>query len=220
MRKAISKQRIFGVPGGRTRQDRDQDFKSFDKQPRILIVCEGKKTEPNYFKAFRVTNDVFGKGIETMRVVEEAIRLNREAGPYDQIWCVFDRDDFPPDDFDNAIKKVESLAKEGFRVAYSNQSFELWYVLHFENLESDLHRSQYIDRLNIHLGQKYNKSDSNLYDLLKQKGNEKLALRYADSLREKHKEETSFSKRGPETTVDLLVKELRQIQRRRIGISL
>jgi hypothetical protein len=42
----------------------------------LLIVCEGEKTEPNYFRAFRVTSDIYGEGLETMRLVEEAERIN------------------------------------------------------------------------------------------------------------------------------------------------
>ncbi len=95
----------FGNPGRRTRATRERMIDRRAMRPRILIVCEGGKTEPNYFLAFKVTNDVYGRGLETIRVVEEAIRLNEKEGPFDQVWCVFDKDDFPADDFDNAIKR-------------------------------------------------------------------------------------------------------------------
>jgi hypothetical protein len=64
---------------------------------RFLIVCEGEKTEPNYFRAFRVPGDVVidirsGAGAHTS-VVREAIHtLENTVDTYDQIWCVFDRD--------------------------------------------------------------------------------------------------------------------------------
>ena len=45
---------------------------------------------------------------------------------YSQVWVVFDKDDF--DDFDEAVALAE---KYGFKVAWSNQSFEYWLYLHF-----------------------------------------------------------------------------------------
>ena len=65
---------------------------------RILIVCEGKRTEPNYFRAFRLQSDVktvvIGKGYNTVSLVDEAIRLRekdqkeqakKEQEPYQQV---------------------------------------------------------------------------------------------------------------------------------------
>lgn len=202
----------FGIPGPRTRQSRNGNLDRLRQRPRILIVCEGTKTEPNYFKSFRVTNDVHGEGVETIRVVEEAERLYDADGPFDQTWCVFDRDSFPPDDYDNAIHKVQSLEGKGFRTAYSNESFELWYLLHFECLESAVHRTYYIRRLTEVIGKKYCKGDAGMLALLQEHGNEEQAGRYAKRLREMHDASTPHAKRCPETTVDLLVQELRRIQ--------
>lgn len=69
---------------------------------RILIVCEGTKTEPNYFKSFRITSAkvvVSGSGLVTRSLVQHAIELrNAEQDfPYDVVWCVFDKDDFTCD---------------------------------------------------------------------------------------------------------------------------
>ena len=154
-------------------------MKQMAELPAILIVCEGEKTEPNYFRAFGVTQNIYGEGLETIRVVEEAERKNRDLGPFDQVWCVFDRDSFPPDHFDNAIRKAESL---GFRVAYSNEAFELWYLLHFEYLHSALSRNQYVDKLSKHLGKSYKKGDVFIYGLLVEKGNESGAIKKAQKL--------------------------------------
>ena len=51
---------------------------------------------------------------------------------------VFDKDDYP--DFDEAI---ELAKKNGFEVAYSNQAFELWFLLHFKKYSGKLHRREY-----------------------------------------------------------------------------
>lgn len=99
---------------------------------RFLIVCEGEKTEPNYFRSFRVPRnvieiDIQGVGKNPSKLVNKAKQL-QEQEEYDQVWCVFDRDSWAPEDFNNAIQNAIKL---GFNVAYSNEAFELWYVLHF-----------------------------------------------------------------------------------------
>ena len=65
----------------------------------FLIVCEGVNTEPEYFKAFRLTSasvKAIGKGLSTTRLVEEAIIVKEVEGrknhTFDQYWVVFDND--------------------------------------------------------------------------------------------------------------------------------
>ena len=201
----------FGYPGRRTRATRERTMERRAMRPRILIVCEGGKTEPNYFLAFKVTNDVYGRGLETIRVVEEAIRLNEKEGPFDQVWCVFDKDDFPADDFDNAIKMAESRSDQRFHVAFSNESFELWYLLHFEYLQSATSRDDYCAKLKRHLGS-YAKGDVGNYEKMQSKGSEADAIRNAESLLTIHAPGTPYSRCCPMTTVHELVKELRRVQ--------
>ena len=72
----------------------------------VLIVCEGTKTEPNYFEAFAEKQqgvivydiEVKGLGRGTKDVVEKAIDLKNKNN-YDRVWAVFDRDEFPAKDF-------------------------------------------------------------------------------------------------------------------------
>ena len=203
----------FGTPGRRTGNARQATVAHRQPLPRILIVCEGEKTEPGYFLGFHVTDNVFGQGLETLRVVEDAIRRNALDGPFDQIWCVFDRDGFPPADFDNAIGNVRSLESNGFHVAFSNEAFELWYLLHFEYLQSAISRSMYCDKLSAHLGCKYNKSDPNVGILVGEKGSEQDAIRNAEKLLSLHDPGVPYHKCAPMTTVHELVKVLREARR-------
>jgi hypothetical protein len=56
---------------------------------RFLIVCEGKKTEPYYFKSFRVPKAVVsieGAAGDPSRLVNSAYKLSNED-EYDQI-CI------------------------------------------------------------------------------------------------------------------------------------
>ncbi len=45
-----------------------------------------------------------------------------------RLWCVFDKDSFSDDNFNQAKKLAEN---NNIRPAYSNEAFELWYLLHF-----------------------------------------------------------------------------------------
>jgi hypothetical protein len=206
--------KVFGTRSGpRTQGSRSTTVETREPLAAILIVCEGEKTEPNYFRAFGVTNHIYGDGLETIRVVEAAEEINEAKGPFDQIWCVFDRDSFPAHNFDNAIHKVQRRAGDGFHVAYTNEAFELWYLLHFEYQDAALNRSSYKERLSRHLSREYRKRDPDVYLLLQQLGNESVATRHAQRLRDHHGSATPCSTHNPETTVDLLVIELRKIQR-------
>jgi len=136
-----------------------------DIRQRFLIVCEGSKTEPLYFKYFHIPQlvvDVKGMGMITLSLVYQALKLSNE-GEYDQVWCVFDKDDNSIDIFENAIKFAQD---NQMRVAYSNQAFELWYVLHFEYLHTAIDRSDYIIKLSEHLGHKYKKNNPDMYRIL------------------------------------------------------
>lgn len=139
----------------------------------FLIVCEGEKTEPDYFKAFRMTTatvKAVGQAMNTMTLVNKAISI-READrqkkrEYDQCWVVFDKDDFPASDFNQAIQLAE---KNGFRVAYSNQAFEYWFLLHYNLYTGPIHRNQYKDMLTKLTGLQYNKTEgfgAVMYNLL------------------------------------------------------
>ena len=139
----------------------------------FLIVCEGEKTEPDYFKAFRMTAatvKAVGEAMNTMTLVNKAISI-READKakkrfYDQCWGVFDKDDFPAKDFNQAIKYAE---KNGFQVAYSNQAFEYWFLLHFNLYQGPIHRNQYKNMLEKLIGMPYSKTEGSgavMYNLL------------------------------------------------------
>lgn len=139
----------------------------------FLIVCEGECTEPEYFNAFRLTTAsvrTVGQAMNTLSLVHKAISI-KEADKlkrkrYDQCWVVFDKDDFPAKDFNQAIQLAES---SGFKVAYSNQSFEFWFLLHFNLYRGRIHRTAYADMLSRLLGVEYCKKEgfaSDLYNRL------------------------------------------------------
>jgi hypothetical protein len=192
-----------------------------EKHVRFLIVCEGTKTEPQYFKALINSHvstvrevRIEGEGRATVALVErtQAIKAELErknAMTFDRVWVVFDKDDF--DDFNEAIKKSESL---GFQSAWTNEAFELWYYLHFEYLDTGISRSAYIEKLEAtfrnRMGDssfKYQKGNPNIYHLLQQYGHEDLAKRFAKQLRLLYTG-TNYAMHKPCTMVDVLIEEL------------
>lgn len=109
----------------------------YNSKDRILVVCEGEITEPNYFQGlanfYKLNNvKIVGKGATPMAVVNEASCLNstekKEYGDkYDQVYCVFDRDEHH--DYNQAKIKAEKM---GFITIYSWPCFEFWILLHFK----------------------------------------------------------------------------------------
>jgi len=155
-----------------------------DVYPRYLIYCEGKNTEPSYFNQFKLstlTVEAFGEGKNTLSLVKEAKKIaekaKKEGKEFKKVWCVFDADpkrDNPKQlqNFNNAITLAKSL---GFEVAYSNQAFEYWLLLHFNDHQgAAMYRTLYGTHLNTYLSEfniyyDYNNSkiiDSHFFNIL------------------------------------------------------
>jgi len=149
--------------------DRKKPFRP--TRTRLLIVCGGKATEVNYFRRFPVDTqirqvDIHAYAKDPHKIVQRVIKMrdkaDKDGKPYNQVWCVFDKDDFTDENFNLAIRMA---GEARLKVAYSNQAFELWYCLHFDYLDSALHRSQYAERLADRLGS-YHKNDRMMYNKL------------------------------------------------------
>lgn len=171
----------------------------------ILILCEGEKTEPNYFNGFkreyRLSNiTVRGLGWNTDKITEEAIKQKRN---YSEIWCVFDRDFFKPQNFNRAFQMIQKYPN--IKIAYSNEAFELWYLLHFNYYNTAISRSQYIEKLSKLLGEEYKKNSTTIYMKLKNK--QETAIRNAKKLLATYSEPNPEND-NPSTTVYQLVEEL------------
>lgn len=147
-----------------------------------LIVTEGTKTEPQYFNGLtrdinhlykgRISIITEGVGQGTLNLLEYAQKIvEKEPDKYKHVWLVYDKDDFPKDDFDNTYFKCKSLSKNGDSVVYhalwSNECIEYWFLLHYIALDSALHRSEYYPKLSDCIGSKYEKNRGDIYALLK-----------------------------------------------------
>ncbi len=196
-------------------------FGNIPKRRYYLIVCEGEETEPNYFEAIkkilppdmvdRIT--ISGTGRNTLSLVEYTKKLvdarRKSSLPsYYKVWVVFDRDSFNPSDFDNAITivKNKSTDTEHWDAAWSNEAFELWYILHFRNQSGGaLSRQEYQNILTKEMGRPYKKNSIDMFYLLQ--GNVVKAIARA-KVALKLQEGKSYHEQNPATTVHCLVAEL------------
>lgn len=107
------------------------------------------------------------------------------------------------------------LAKSyGFGCAWTNEAFELWFLLHFQYLDVPISRDAYISKLEKLIQKRlndssfrYNKNDPSFCNILKDHGDGILAKEYAKRLRSNHKDK-DYANHNPCTRVDLLVEEL------------
>jgi hypothetical protein len=156
------------------------------------------------------TIEVTGAGDNTLNVVKKAIHLrnkrkkNAELPQFDEVWAVYDKDDFPDKNYNAAIALAQ---KEGIESGHSNQSFELWYVLHFQFLQSALHRESYIKTLSGILGVKYKKNSLALAERIYKEGNISQAIAWANELEAIHVGNTAANS-CPFTRVYVLVERL------------
>jgi hypothetical protein len=142
---------------------------------RILIVSEGSKTEPNYFREIRSAHRLQTAnvevqpselGTEPVQVVQYAKSLFENGDRYkqiqprafEQVYAVFDRDDHRT--YFDALKLAESIDGKlrndnkqpvKFKAVASVPSFELWLLLHYEDIQAPIHRDEVMRRLKQHI---------------------------------------------------------------------
>ena len=115
-------------------------------KPRVIVVTEGEKTEPQYINEFlrihgAANVHVEPTGFDPQAVVEKAIELKRTANANRRgtsrvrVWAVFDRDEHP------RFEQAQQLAKKNnICVATSNPCFELWAVFHYQDYAAPIDR--------------------------------------------------------------------------------
>lgn len=175
----------------------------------FLIACEDTKTEPTYLDYFKkqfpketLFLKVVGVGQDPRNIIKKAIEERNRLKDnclkeIDFVWAVFDKDD--ADSNQTKIKNYEeafSIAqKEKINIAYSNEVFELWLLLHFKDIDKDtpLPRNQiYADLENIiktkeeYKDFEYVHGDTDIIEIVIKCGNQKDAILRAKKLIDYH----------------------------------
>ena len=125
---------------------------------RILVFTEGK-TERDYLRRFKSKRQT-GISIKTRHIsssklalIQKIIRLTQKKHlqKEDAVWAVLDRDeDKDRDLFRQAIDLAE---KKNIGLAYSNNSFEVWPLLHFQSIQKAMNNDELLAGLQKHLGE-------------------------------------------------------------------
>ncbi len=188
-----------------------------------LIVCEGKKTEPNYFNGLKrkinerygnkvdvlIPNiDVKGTGMNTASLVKYTQKtVNHANKVYGQVWVVFDKDDYNDEQFDSAIKNCD------YNVAWSNPNFELWLLAHFKKVNRYISKDDVLQELSKEFQKKglgdYTKNDINIFDKVTSEGKLHTAIKNCEYMEELNKDGQA-SQRNPMTKVYKIVDELKE----------
>jgi len=111
---------------------------AFDK---VLIVCEGEKTEPYYLMALRdhlglpqanVVIDPRSDSSPTsvVKYAKELITKN-STDPYNHVYCIIDRDNHA--DFQKAMDQIKGFRSKmtTLHAIISDPCFEYWILLHY-----------------------------------------------------------------------------------------
>lgn len=158
-------------PWERQRKQLERKLNRRASYDRILIVSEGSKTEPNYFREIRAANRLHTANVEvqpselgtaSIQVVQYARELfekgdrHKHIQPraFEQVYAVFDRDDHASyfDALNLAASLDGKLRNDNkqpviFKAIASVPSFELWLLLHYEDIQAPLYRDEVIQRL-------------------------------------------------------------------------
>lgn len=194
-----------------------------EKRKSFLIFCEGENTEPLYFKSFPVSNasvEVLGMGRSRTQLVNEVVKYRKRYPDLhgQEVWIVFDLDmneaqrSFLEQDFNAAIALAD---QHGFKAAWSNDSFELWFVLHYHSPDAPLLRSQLYRMITQVWGESYERHGKRrdycrgIYQRLAKDSaaSQALAIQRAEKLQDRHRS-LPFCHQNPGTTVHELVLEL------------
>lgn len=149
-----------------------------------LIVCEGTKTEPNYFEAIKenvsgrnkekISIEIAGIGKGTTNLLQEAKKKVQKSTNYvSNVWLVYDKDEFSDSSFNDVVNECVELNKQDstiYNPIWSNESIETWILLHFIRFDTPLGRKDCIKKINENFKQrglgKYRKNDEKLYNIL------------------------------------------------------
>lgn len=180
--------------------------------PKIYVFFHTERHELEYFRTYK---DYLGSHLlvpkkkvegDPCKLIDSLIKwkkenINEEDG--DMLWFVFDVDDFYCDKLVEAIKEAN---KNGIKIAFSNECFELWLLLHFQKPSGAISRDDFESKIRENV--KGFKKGQNVFDLIIK--NQDKAIENAKQLLNCSYEEINWSKSlsekgNPSTSIHFLV---------------
>lgn len=189
-----------------------------------LFVCEGECTERKYIESLieyanslsdekPINADVHGLGKNTLSLVKsvedffdftEECCSKKSGIPYSKVFVLFDKDSFSPDQFNSAI--FMAISKKYIPI-WSNECFELWFILHYEYYTSDNGRNSYFQKLSELMGKEYQKNED-IFKTIHTSERLQQAIKNAQKLESNSCYEKSFAKRVPCTQMHILIEHI------------
>lgn len=131
---------------------------------KVIIVCEGE-TEKIYFEAIRKSKKLQTLKIKVVNsdssdpesIVKYAVKLRNEEKSEDnwmkedEAWAIFDGDEHIANNPQGWNRALDLATRKNIRLGISNPSFELWYLLHYQNQTANIHRDNARRDLTRHL---------------------------------------------------------------------
>jgi hypothetical protein len=123
--------------------------------PKVFVWSHTAKAEIEYFQDFknflRTPLLMPKKNIcwSPQELLEKVIKWKIEnicEKDGDQVWCVFDIDDFYKNDKHALMASLNNAIRNNIKIAYANESFELWILLHFQKLTTPIKRGREIEK--------------------------------------------------------------------------
>lgn len=193
--------------------------------PRVLILCEGAKTETGYFKALKTAERLTSVVVRPSRLGQAGPRglwerardeLRDDPG-WDEIHCVLDHDgrDSAIDDLRRKLTALDRRSRlTRIAMTLSDPCFEYWLLLHFEFTDRPFTATgqgrsacgEVIERLLRHLPD-YRKNDPHVFARCKG--------RMGDAIRNAARAESKALSGVPRTDIGKLVARLLEIAARR-----
>jgi len=133
---------------------------------KIIIACEGSKTEPGYFKSIRKELRLGTLNIIVLphqgktdpdSIIEQVIKERKEMKRNrtwiegDTAWAVFDVDEHIAQSRKNWQRAINRAKDKDIKLAITNPCFELWYLIHFQDHSKYISREGVIKLLKNHI---------------------------------------------------------------------
>ena len=191
-----------------------------ESRPRVLIICEGKATEPSYLQGLKKMEQVrlvevivdseggtpktlVERAASRMKAAKKAAQGARDENlRYDEIWCVFDVDEHP-----KLMDAKQQAEAHHIEIALSNPCFELWLLLHFKDQTAWIHRHDAQSACRAQL-----KEFEKRIDFAKIRDRVDVAIQRAARL-EDWQESRGSQGENPSTTVHKLVQRLKELSK-------
>lgn len=119
--------------------------------PKIFVFSHTERAEIEYFQEFKqelktpllVPKKILCREPDellTKVIAWKNTKDNFNENDGDEVWCIFDVDEFYTKNPELLIQTINQAEKNKIKIAYANECFELWILLHFDAPTSSIKR--------------------------------------------------------------------------------